>query len=399
MMHANAVEEKPGCLAGELPIDQVAARSGAFAAMPTISLIVLDRNGQSTPRLQVDGWVDALSGTGHSIELVRVGADDSSYAADDCSWVASTGAGLSRDAFHGMRHSSGDILIVVDGSRAFPSADIAKIAGPLLDGAARVAVGDCKTRGWRKLVLGALYPLTGSWATFSSLIAITREAFQAIEREAKPVGTRFSLEILSRVREGRTDVEVRGDGISGSSTLTFDDLRHAKWLADDKLGNLSRLIQFCVVGASGMVVDLTLYVVFQWIFGRTGLTRQPTFIGPTLDLVAARVLAVCVALIWNFTLNRRLTFNYAKKSAILPQFVTYVLSNALGIALSLTLSLTLPEISGFFSRHKLAAAVVGIVSATGVSFSMSRWLVFRHRAPAPELSPTPETPEVSVPSA
>ena len=35
----------------------------------------------------------------------------------------------------------------------------------------------------------------------------------------------------------------------------------------------------------------------------------------------------------------------------------------------------------FFQRHKLAAAVVGIVAATGISFSMSRWIVFSRRPP------------------
>ena len=35
----------------------------------------------------------------------------------------------------------------------------------------------------------------------------------------------------------------------------------------------------------------------------------------------------------------------------------------------------------FFNRHKLAAAVVGIVGATGISFSMSRWMVFSRTPP------------------
>jgi dolichol-phosphate mannosyltransferase len=67
----------------------------------------------------------------------------------------------------------------------------------------------------------------------------------------------------------------------------------------------------------------------------------------------------------------------------LRQFATYVLGNALGIALSFSLRLILPSRIGFFQRHKLAAAVVGIVAATGISFSMSRWIVFnRHPAPS-----------------
>src|SRR5207237_3007752 len=95
-----------------------------------------------------------------------------------------------------------------------------------------------------------------------------------------------------------------------------------------------------------------------------------------------RALAIGFALVWNFSLNRRLTFNDARQSSILRQFVTYALGNALGIALSFTVRLILPSRIGFFQRHKLAAAVVGIVAATGISFSMSRWVVFNRRSSA-----------------
>ena len=84
-------------------------------------------------------------------------------------------------------------------------------------------------------------------------------------------------------------------------------------------------------------------------------------------------------MVWNFTLNRRLTFNDSRGGSIPRQFLTYALGNALGIAVSLSLRLFLPQHSGFFTRHRLAAAVVGIIVATGISFSMSRWVVFIRR--------------------
>jgi dolichol-phosphate mannosyltransferase len=162
---------------------------------------------------------------------------------------------------------------------------------------------------------------------------------------------------------------------------SFDDLRHFKRLADDRFGNASRLIQFCAVGASGMVIDLTAYALFQLVFSRTPLARRETpLVGGPLDLAAAGAVAIALALTWNFSLNRRLTFNYARHGSIARQYFTYALSNALGIALSLSLRLYLPAHVGFFNRHKLAAAVVGIVAATGVSFSMARWLVFSRRS-------------------
>ncbi len=356
--------------------------------MAHVSLIVLDHRNILTPDSRVSSWRDALAGAGHAVDLIQVGIRSPTEDLAGTTLLPSSKMGLSTDAFTGLRAAKGDILLVVDGSRAFPASDLLRLVEPLSDGRAVVAVGDGRTNGWRRLVLAAMRPLTGSWAPFSSLIGLTRVGFDRVENNFRPVGHRFALEILARIREGRLDVDVLGDGISGSTTLHFDDIRHAKRLADDRLGNVSRLIQFCVVGASGMVVDLTCYILLQWLFARTIMAVRPTFLGAPLDLAAARVLAIAVALVWNFTLNRQLTFSYAKKGPILSQFITYILSNALGIALSLTLSLTLPRNVDFFARHKLAAAVVGIVAATGISFSMSRWVVFRPRA-ARQAAPEP----------
>jgi dolichol-phosphate mannosyltransferase len=131
-----------------------------------------------------------------------------------------------------------------------------------------------------------------------------------------------------------------------------------------------------------MVVDLTCYFLFQPLFaGIPALARHtvpPTKIAASLAV--ARLLAIGVALVWNFSLNRRLTFSYARHGSPWRQFVTYVLGNSLGIALSLALSLGLPRKVAFFNAHKLAAAVVGIIVGTGVSFSMARWVVFSQPA-------------------
>ncbi len=175
----------------------------------------------------------------------------------------------------------------------------------------------------------------------------------------------------------------------------MDEVRHLKRLADHRFGNASRLLQFCLVGASGMVVDLSFYAAFQWLFGRTALAGYnvpPTKVSFALAL--ARASAIGVALAWNFSLNRRLTFSYARGGSLARQFAVYVASNLLGVMVSLAVSLGLPRKVAFFAAHKLAAAVVGIVMATGISFSMSRWVVFRNQA-----TDLPEPPPVGDPRA
>jgi len=316
--------------------------------MAHVSLIVLDRRESPTPLSRITSWREALAESGHWVDLLVVGRSVETETPSGATVVDSRDQGRSTDAFDGLHAASGEVLLIVDGSRAFPAEDLVAVVDPLASGEAQVAVADGKTNGWRKLVVAAMRPLTGSDAPFSSLIGLTRDSFLSVEQEFKPVGHRFSLEILSRIRQGRTDVKIVGDGISGATALHFDDIRHAKRLADDNLGNLSRLLQFCVVGASGMVVDLTFYAIFQWLFARSWLANRPAFFGSPPDLVAAGCMSIALALVWNFTLNRRLTFNYANQGPIVSQFVTYVLSNTLGVGLSLTLRLTLPRTVGFF---------------------------------------------------
>ena len=74
-------------------------------------------------------------------------------------------------------------------------------------------------------------------------------------------------------------------------------------------------------GASGMVVDLSFYAFFQWLLSFTSLaTRTSALFGCSWHLAIAAALSISIALVWNFTLNRRLTFNDAHKGSMLRQF-------------------------------------------------------------------------------
>lgn len=339
--------------------------------MAHVSLIVLNAPDRPSDDPRIDGWREALRAAGHSVTLLFPKAE----------------GGLTACAIEGLRTADGEVRVVIDTLRHYVAADLPRIVGPLVDGRAEVVVADGRLAGWRALAALALRPISGSADPFSGLIALTAEAFERVEHDFKPVGRRFAFEILARANRNRLDVPAEASQSVRFPTLGIDDLRHIKRIADDRLGTVSRLLQFCVVGASGMVVDLSFYALFQWLFGMTPMAHRTTPLGAPLDLAAAGAISVGLALGWNFTLNRYLTFSYAKRGSVIRQFVTYALSNALGIALSFTLRLALPLHVPFFSKHRLAAAVVGIVAATGISFSMARWLVFR-----PNAAPTPATP-------
>lgn len=225
--------------------------------------------------------------------------------------------------------------------------------------------------------------LTKTNAAAAPAVLVRKSA--VVERTAtiRPAGRWLALEMQLRVPEERrqmlaSPVPMRkfkpGDARLGQTEVGF-----LKSFIDHKYGNASRLIQFCAVGFSGMIVDLTLYAFFQRIFCDSALSGwKVPLIGGGGDLALAGFLAVWLAMTWNFLVNRRVTFNDARRnSSIVRQYLTYATGNALAIGVSLVIRLWLPTRVAFFNEHKLAAALVGIVLATGISFSMARYFVFK----------------------
>jgi dolichol-phosphate mannosyltransferase len=357
--------------------------------MARLSLITLRAPEIAWPSERVAACRAGLEDRGHDVEVLAV-LDPSSTRAPDCDepWcvpIVAGSPGLSEAAIEGLRASRGDLLVVLDLSMEYSAEDVIAVAGRLAEGDAEMVVASRPGRWARPLTLRLL----GTTDPTSGLVGLTRSVVRKADDSFAPVGSRFALELLARVGGRRVDVPI-GRVVAGPSSSTLlGDLRQAKRLADDRLGNVSRLLQFCFVGASGMMVDLTFYAALQWGFAATSLAgKEAPVVGGSLALAVARVLAIAIALTWNFSLNRRLTFNDARRGSIRLQFFRYVLSNLLGIGVSLTLSLALPNQIGFFRKHRLAAAVVGIVAATGISFSMARWFVFGQK-PAPEGPVTP----------
>jgi dolichol-phosphate mannosyltransferase len=328
------------------------------------------------------------------------GAGSTHVKAEGGEWSILARAGLSA--------ATGDHLMVLDVDRYYPPESLVPVIESLRTGSSDLAVAvPTLSRSllglWRRSWLGlglVSRLLLGSSDVFSGLFAIRRSVWEEDGRFLAEGDSSLVLELLMRQPARCVDVPVAVDDRFRSQRARLQDLRPLKHVLDGRFGNFSRLIQFCVVGASGMVVDLSFYALFQWLLSFTSIAAQRSkLFGFSWQLAIAGALSIAIALVWNFTLNRRLTFNDAKKGAWLRQFLTYALSNSLAIAVSFSLRLYLPVRIGFFARHRLAAAVVGIVVATGISFSMSRWIVFSRRAAPKPPTHFPPKPRLGRPSA
>jgi dolichol-phosphate mannosyltransferase len=333
---------------------------------------------------------EAVSGYTGLKERRSNGKDVRHLVVEGASWAVLARAG--------MLAANGDYLIVLDLERQYSPEGLTRLIEPVCtsEGNLSVAVAHnprALLLRWSRSRFGfglVSRFFLGTSDAFSGLFALRRSDWVAVLESMTPKGSSLVLDMLMWSKACCIDVPVAVDDRFQSRLLGFRDLRQLKHMLDRRFGNFSRLAQFCMVGASGMIIDLSFYALLQWLLSFTWLaSTKAAFIGGSWHLAIARVLAIGIALVWNFALNRRLTFNDARRGHVFRQFMTYVLSNAVAILLSLTLSLLLPAHVAFFAKHRLAAAVVGIVAATGVSFSMSRWLVFGRRR---ELTPASRLP-------
>jgi dolichol-phosphate mannosyltransferase len=145
----------------------------------------------------------------------------------------------------------------------------------------------------------------------------------------------------------------------------WDQLRQLKRRYDSKAGNLARPTQFAAVGFTGMIVDLCAFSALLHL---------------GLLLPVARALAIAFAMTWNFYLNRRLTFSYARSESALRQYLLFCASCSLGAIISWSVSVSLCSWNSYFGTHQRQAALVGIAAGLASNFLLSSKVVFRRRS-------------------
>jgi putative flippase GtrA len=121
---------------------------------------------------------------------------------------------------------------------------------------------------------------------------------------------------------------------------------------DKRPREVVRFLKFAAVGASGMVVDLTVLNIMYKVFG--------------LSLLAANTISFSTAVLSNFTWNRLWTFPESRQRPLLPQLGQFALVNVVGLAINnLVLWVVFNLIKGFvpdpldYNLAKIAA--IGVV--------------------------------------
>lgn len=285
--------------------------------------------------------------------------------------------GLSQAVLDGLRRAKGDVLLVMDADLSHPPEVIPDMLQRLREGAEFV-VGSRFTEGgttdddwgvfrWLNSRVATLlaFPLTRIKDPMSGFFMLRRSTFESTQ-DYNPIGYKIGLELLVKCDcQKVAEVPIHfSDRRLGKSKLTLKEqlryLQHIRRLYMHRFALWSQLAQFLAVGASGLVVNLVLLTAFLHL----GLSAK-----------VAPIPAIALSMVWNFALNRRFSFAYAREQSVFKQFWGFVSACSLGALVNYLVTLLVLR---WVSAPQLAATV-GVIAATGFNFTASRLYVFKSK--------------------
>ena len=212
-------------------------------------------------------------------------------------------------------------------------------------------------------------PLVSCQDPMSGFFALNRSRIGDYDR-LNPIGYKIGLELMVRGSFSRVvEVPIRFvDREIGESKLNLGQqikfLRHLRRLYTARFGTIGEFLSYGLVGASGFLVDLTFYYLFQLL----GAPHQ-----------LARALSFWPAVSWNWLLNRITTFGERKRRPHGKQWLEFVLASLLGFSINWGVYFLLTTHVPFFDDYRLIALIMGVVVASVFNFVMSSLYVYNEK--------------------
>ena len=291
--------------------------------------------------------------------------------------VRTTDRGLSPAVVDGLRLATKEYVVVMDADLSHPPEKIPEMIGTLEQGSefvigSRYVAGASTDESW-----GLLRWINSKVATLMarpfSRVADPMSGFFAFRRTLldraqalNPIGYKIGLELLVKCGVTRAaEVPIHfAQRQKGESKLSFKEqlryIQHLRRLLLFKYPNVSSLLQFLVVGASGVLVNLFVLTALLWL---------------EIPRKLAVALAIAISMLSNFALNRRFTFSYARGGGILRQLAGFVGSCSLGALINYAITMSmLTKWPGLLPQ---LAALVGIIGGMAANFVLCRFFVFK----------------------
>ena len=290
---------------------------------------------------------------------------------------------LSASVLLGFRLARFDTIVVLDADLSHPPESIVELLAALdadcdMVVGSRYSAGGSVDRGWSlwrflisRIASALARPLVNCSDPMSGLFAFRRSALPANE-ELQPIGFKIGLELMVRGKLRVKEVPIRfSDRNAGSSKMNgrqqFNLVFQLIRLYSYRHGGVVRACCFGLVGASGMIIDISCYLCLQW----SGLDHR-----------LARLVSFWPAVTGNWLLNRRITFADRPSQPRARQWTKFVASSLAGLAANVGTYTVLTTLVVYFDRNRIVALLCGIALGSVVNFLGATLHVYRKASAA-----------------
>ncbi|MBI4295980.1 MAG: glycosyltransferase [Chloroflexi bacterium] len=347
----------------------------------TISVVIPTYNERENIRPLIEKLGKVLSGYDYEILFVDDDSKDGTPEAIQALQhkypvkliVRKGERGLATAVVHGFMNTSGNTMVVMDADLQHPPEVIPALLQEI-DRGADIAIpsryvpgGGCQ--GWsltRKIMSRGAIVICHLLLPSTKRISDPLSGYFALRRDVitgadlRPTGYKILLEILAmgkfkKVAEVPYIFRVREKGKSKLSTRQQVEYLKQVLSLMKRTGELARFIKFCVVGASGVIVNVGLY----WMLTRLGGFHRLT----------ANAIGIECSIISNFTLNDYFTFADRRSLEANPFFKRMLKFNLIslgGLVINLGIFWLLTRNLGVDVQNLIDVfyLLIGIASAT-----------------------------------
>lgn len=289
--------------------------------------------------------------------------------------------GLSPAVVDGFGLATGEIIAVMDADLSHPPEALPELVGAILKGADFAigsryvpGAGTAEDWGWFRRLNSRVAtllarPFTSVSDPMSGFFAFPRRILDS-GAPLNPIGYKIGLEVLVKGRCRRVaEIPIFFDQRHrGQSKLSLREqwryLLHLRRLAMFKYDHLTHFMHFGLVGFLGTAVNLAVLTLLNWA-------------GAPIRLSVA--LAILTAMVFNYFLNRWITFTEGPKGPIFRQLTAFIAACSVGAVVNYAVTLSVIANWSLAARVPQVASVIGILAGLTFNYLASRFWVFRLR--------------------
>lgn len=299
--------------------------------------------------------------------------------------------GLGYAVLEGMRRAKGDVLVVMDADLSHPPEKLPEMVAAALQPGTQLVIGSRYVPGatidgrWSMLrhlnsrgatMLARLFTWTSD--PMSGFLAMRKELLTQAKAPLDPIGYKIGLELIVKCavrRVGEIPIHFSDRHLGKSKMGLREQIQyvvHVRRLARWKYGELARMGEFGIVGASGLLVNLVTLTFANSMLLRIGITDQ------SARLNTAVAIAVLVAMTTNFFLNRMLTFGDKARKSLGREYIKFVSVCLIGAVVNWGVTTRLAAQWTDVLLGLQGAAVFGVLAGMIFNYIGSRVFVFSH---------------------